>query len=833
MKLVQKFLMSFFFVSMSFSQIVDVFISDWYIGWRGDGVYNNLVELYNPKEDTVNLADYLFRRTQNGSDWLSTDPDHFIRIAGIIPPGETFAITRAAADPTVVECAYRTYDGGEPAGYVDPDAFLKQNGNDAFGVFYIGGLGDDTTAWIESGTLLDALGNINDNTYWDVSGTPEATRYHILQRKFDVCGGNSGDWNTSRGCVDESCSETSYALSEWEVINCANADPNGANYPEPENQDASADMQVVCGGHQYLCLDAPNSPPGEFALESPVTNSLLNVNSDNVNENLSVSWSESYDPDGHDLHYTFTLYTTFPTEDTLFTASTVNELDLSVSYQSIYDLLGPNNSVNCYWDVFVTDLYDTTATNNGPYFLQLTSDAEGGLNQPPTTFNLESPTDYSLFYLNPNSLDGTSLMEWSESEDPDGNEITYYYLVSLSPNMSDPIGGLWESETNSILASAQATYDYLISTELNESVFYWDVIASDGIFDQGSGNGPFMFYAYIGEDPAENEETYIDLFISDWYIGYRSSPTYNAAVELYNPKEEPIDLSNYILRRTQNGSHWMETSWIRLDGILPPNSTYVLSRAASDLSLQNCADMVEPDEFLKHNGDDGFKITHIGYLPEPLSEDTTAWLKMGLTLDAIGYADNDPGSAWDVSGIPEATRYYILSRNMDVCGGNGGDWDMSRGCVDAACDSTSSELGEWTPIPCALSPSPGDMPEGSDASTDALIFCGNHNYFCSSVSIVDDILPQKIELEQNYPNPFNPTTEISFTMSIQDRAILSIYNIKGQEVATIMDSQMMPGKHTLTWSGKDSMGREISSGMYFYKLTVGELSYQRKLILLR
>ena len=40
-----------------------------------------------------------------------------MRIAGIIPPGETFAITRAAADPTVVECANRTYEGGEPAGY--------------------------------------------------------------------------------------------------------------------------------------------------------------------------------------------------------------------------------------------------------------------------------------------------------------------------------------------------------------------------------------------------------------------------------------------------------------------------------------------------------------------------------------------------------------------------------------------------------------------------------------------------------------------------------------------------------------------------------------------
>jgi len=832
MKLKKYFFNLFFLLSCSFGQIVDVFISDWYIGWRGDGVYNNLVEIYNPKEDTVNLADYLFRRTQNGSGWLSTDPDHFLRIPGIIPPGETFAITRAAADPTVVECANRTFDGGEPAGYIDPDAFLKQNGNDAFGVFYIGGLGDDTTAWIENGTLLDALGNIDDNTYWDVSGTPEATRYHILQRKFDVCGGNSGNWNSSRGCVDESCSETSYALSEWEVINCANADPNGSNYPEPETQDAAADMQVVCGGHQYLCLDAPNSPPGEFALESPVTNSLLNVNSDNISESLSIGWSESYDSDGHDLHYTFVLYTTFPNQDTLFSSTTVNQLELSISYQSIYDLLGPNNSLNCYWDVFVTDLYDTTLTSNGPYFLQLSSDTEGGLNQPPTEFNLASPDDYTLAYIDPNNLEGSVTIGWEASEDPDDQPISYTFILSLNETLSDPIEEL-HVETNSMDLPLQDLYDFFTSQNLQEAALYWDVKATDGLFEQSSSNGPFLLYCFVSEDPANNSDTYLDLFISDWYIGYRSSPTYNAAVELYNPKEDPIDLSNYILRRTQNGSHWMETSWIRLDGILPPNSTYVLTRASSDLALQNCADMVEPDEFLKHNGDDGFKITHIGYLPESLAEDTTAWMKMGLTLDAIGYADNDPGSAWDVSGVTEATRYYILSRNMDVCGGNGGDWNSSRGCVNASCDSTSSELGEWTPIACALSPSPGDMPEDSDASTDALIFCGNHNYFCSSVSVVDDILPQKVELEQNYPNPFNPKTEISFTMSMQDRAILSIYNIKGQKVKTIMDSQMIPGKHTLTWSGKDSMGREVSSGMYFYKLTVGKISYQKKLILLR
>ena len=66
----KSYLFSFFlFTSISFAQIVDVFFSDYYIGWRGGGIYNNLFELYNPKEDTIDLADYVIRRSQNGSEW--------------------------------------------------------------------------------------------------------------------------------------------------------------------------------------------------------------------------------------------------------------------------------------------------------------------------------------------------------------------------------------------------------------------------------------------------------------------------------------------------------------------------------------------------------------------------------------------------------------------------------------------------------------------------------------------------------------------------------------------------------------------------------------------
>ena len=839
MRLFSRTVLICFFTSLSFAQIVDVFFSDYYIGWRGGGIYNNLFELYNPKEDTIDLTDYVIRRSQNGSDWRSSEAPYaagdFIRVSGIIPPGETFAMTRASADEALTICANRSYDGGEAAGYIDPDSFIKQSGDDALGIFYIGGLGSDTAAWVASGSLLDVVGTPGNDpgNAWDVSGVPEATRYHILQRKFNICGGNGGDWNSSRGCVDDDCSETSYAISEWEVINCALADPNGSLYPEPETSEASADMQIVCGGHQYLCLSAPNSAPGEFALESPVSNSYVSVNDNNLNNNLSISWAESYDSDGHDLFYQFDLFT--PTGDTLLTLNTENDEDVLISFQAIKDLLDANNtnSVVAHWDVFVTDLYDTTGTNNGPFMITLALGDGDGLDQPPGEFSLQAPIDYTLFYIDPNMLEDTLHINWTEAIDPDSGQVFYTFLLGTSETMVDV--DTFEVQTNSISFTYQTLAEtfFPLGSNTNELTLYWDVSASDGSFESISDNGPFLLHVVNEEDPAVKEETYLDLFISDWYVGFRGNPTYNTAAEIYNPKNEPVDLSNYILRRTSNGSHWMETSWIRLDGILPANSTYVISREASDQSLKDCANFLDPDEFLKHTGDDGFKITTIEYLPESMATDTNAWLKMSLTLDAIGYADNDPGAAWDVSGVTEATRYYMLSRNADICGGNGGDWDNSRGCVDNTCDSTSAELGEWTAIQCGLSPAAGDMPEGADASSDVIIFCGNHNYFCSLSTLADHVLPQRINLEQNYPNPFNPKTKINFDLSNRDYTTLKIYDVKGRLVSTLIDGNINSGRHEIIWMGKTNDGRELSSGMYFYELVVGDLSLRKKLILLK
>ena len=103
----------------------------------------------------------------------------------------------------------------------------------------------------------------------------------------------------------------------------------------------------------------------------------------------------------------------------------------------------------------------------------------------------------------------------------------------------------------------------MIFTSQNlRSCFYWDVKATDGLFEQNSSNGPFLLYCFVSEDPANNSDTYLDLFISDWYIGYRSSPTYNAAVELYNPKK--IRLIYLIIFFDE---HKMEVTGWRLAGL--------------------------------------------------------------------------------------------------------------------------------------------------------------------------------------------------------------------------------------------------------------------------
>ncbi len=89
-------------------------------------------------------------------------------------------------------------------------------------------------------------------------------------------------------------------------------------------------------------------------------------------------------------------------------------------------------------------------------------------------------------------------------------------------------------------------------------------------------------------------------------------------------------------------------------------------------------------------------------------------------------------------------------------------------------------------------------------------------------------------LKQNYPNPFNPETKIGYTLREAGKVNLSVYNIKGQKVIELIDETKVAGNHSVVWNAKDSSGKELRSGVYFYKLEVNNSETQtRKMILLK
>ncbi|MBW6513475.1 MAG: T9SS type A sorting domain-containing protein [Candidatus Syntrophosphaera sp.] len=88
-------------------------------------------------------------------------------------------------------------------------------------------------------------------------------------------------------------------------------------------------------------------------------------------------------------------------------------------------------------------------------------------------------------------------------------------------------------------------------------------------------------------------------------------------------------------------------------------------------------------------------------------------------------------------------------------------------------------------------------------------------------------------LHQNYPNPFNPETTISFDMPASGHANLSVYNVKGQLVKTLVNENLGFGRQSFVWNGTDNNGQAVTSGLYFYRLTAGGSVETNRMMLMK
>ncbi len=155
---------------------------------------------------------------------------------------------------------------------------------------------------------------------------------------------------------------------------------------------------------------------------------------------------------------------------------------------------------------------------------------------------------------------------------------------------------------------------------------------------------------------------------------------------------------------------------------------------------------------------------------------------------------------------------------------DGFGWDMTSGDfnndgqVDLVVGSYDTVSAPWQPGKLIMLATSNDLTEiDPEINTE--------------IESEDISSPQPIII--TYPNPFNPETTISFNIANQTNVELSIYNIKGQKVKTLINDKLSKGAHKVVWNGKNSSGLKVSSGVYFYRLKTPKLDTIRKMLLMK
>jgi hypothetical protein len=195
--------------------------------------------------------------------------------------------------------------------------------------------------------------------------------------------------------------------------------------------------------------------------------------------------------------------------------------------------------------------------------------------------------------------------------------------------------------------------------------------------------------------------------------------------------------------------------------------------------------------------------------------------------------------------VPETEYTLSVWVKGDDIGATGtlGLWNDAAGAVATEIEDWNVNSTDWIELDTTFT-----TPYSTDATVVWELWLGTNATTTGGVIRVDDVsimetaatgveangaMPTEYNLSQNYPNPFNPTTSMEFTMITAGAAKLVVYDILGSEVRTLVNAARNSGTHTVTWDGRDNAGNEVTSGMYFYRLTAGGNSWTRKMMFLK
>jgi hypothetical protein len=218
----------------------------------------------------------------------------------------------------------------------------------------------------------------------------------------------------------------------------------------------------------------------------------------------------------------------------------------------------------------------------------------------------------------------------------------------------------------------------------------------------------------------------------------------------------------------------------------------------------------------------------------------------GLSFGAGLFKWNKNNKDWDAinNGVPDGGSFQIP---MSMIGVGNNLFTASRGLISTKTTllSSADEGQTWTSI------SQEGLPNinagsvfGFMAANSSNLYLFNYAFtgggnndeitgvYKTSITVTsiesEKLLPNHFELFQNYPNPFNPSTTIEFTISQTENVSLKIFNSLGEEVASLLNETLSPGSYKLNFHTET-----LSSGVYIYQLSAGNLIQTKKMTLLR
>lgn len=199
-----------------------------------------------------------------------------------------------------------------------------------------------------------------------------------------------------------------------------------------------------------------------------------------------------------------------------------------------------------------------------------------------------------------------------------------------------------------------------------------------------------------------------------------------------------------------------------------------------------------------------------------------------LTTKASDWAVMDWRFIRGEQGLPDASTWPNYFYSADENNGNPKTWPRFNGKYTNATLLTASieklPLGDlnWFPTQKAL------WQLNQKKVMNYILALNTTQLTISDVQQIDNQIPDSYSLYQNYPNPFNPSTTIKYNIPKQGLVTLKIYNLVGQEVATLVNQEQSAGTYAVDFNAS-----KLSSGVYFYKLNTGDVSLVKKLMILK